>query len=82
MYNPLPPYGTPGNHRGDKVMTRGKVLNPIVGKQQGKEGAQTESDIYITGSDLERELLTASHYSGQITLIQTHAWQYGSISSF
>ncbi len=37
-YNPLPPHGTPENHRGDKVMTWRKVSNPIVGKQQGKEG--------------------------------------------
>ncbi len=37
-YNPLPPHGTPENHRGDKVMTWRKVSNPIVGKQQGKAG--------------------------------------------
>lgn len=46
-----------------------KVLNSIVGKQQEKEGAQTESDIYITWSDLERELLNASHHSIRITFI-------------
>lgn len=45
-YNPLPPHGTPGNRRSDKVMTRRKSIKFNCGKTAG-EGRSADRDWHL-----------------------------------
>lgn len=45
-YNPLPPHGTPGNRRSDKVMTRGKSIKFNCGKTAA-EGRSADGEWHL-----------------------------------